>query len=159
MATELTPTPSATSTPTAAAAAKPPAAAKRRRTHPSLSRKNLIGLGLMFLIGLVNLPGFLGAGGSDSNSSEESAPGAVLVLDSVCGLIAVGAVIAVWRTGRRGAVRLASGVTIVQALSAFPAFFVDVPAGIKALVSALVVITFASVVLALSPSRPGHAAG
>lgn len=77
----------------------------------------------------------------------------VLVLDTVCGVLMIAAVVMAWRTGRRGALRFASGVNIVQALSGVPAFFVDVDAVIKVAAAVGVVVSLIAVVLTLSPGR------
>ena len=142
-----------TSTPAPQVPAPKPAAGpepKRRRSHPSLSRRNLIGLWLTLAIGVVNLPSAVLPAAPEG---EEGPPFGVLLLGSICGLVMIAAVVVALRSGSRRAVRLAAGVNILQALSAVPAFFVDVPAGIKVLVSVVVVLTFTSVVLSLSPGR------
>jgi hypothetical protein len=149
MANTHTPEPAAApagpATPPAPAAPAP----RRQRGHTSLSRKNRIGLVLTFLLGLVNIPSVL----ASTPDGDEGPPMGVLVLDSICGVLMVAAVVVAWRTGSRGAVRLAAGVNILQALSAVPAFFVDVPVGIKIAASVGVVVSFVAVVLTLSPGR------
>jgi hypothetical protein len=80
-------------------------------------------------------------------------PYAILVIDAVLGLITVIAVVMAWRTGRRGPVRIAAGARIISLVTALPAFFVDVPAGLQALVGLFAVLTIASVALMLAPSR------
>lgn len=154
MATELNPTPNmaagtqaATSTPAPASARV--VAPKTRRSHPSLTRKNLIGLALTLLLGITNLPSLLEQPGPD----VEGPPIGVLILDTICGVVMVIACVVVWRTGSRGAVRLVCGVNILQALSGFPAFFVDIPVGIKIAVAVATVLSFVAVVLMLSPER------
>ncbi len=116
--------------------------------HTRAVRARLI---LTFLIGLANLPSaFTPAPGGDDG---ESPPFGVLLLGSICGAIMVVACWIAWRAGKRGAVRIAAGLSILQALSAVPAFFVDVPAAVKVLVAVLVIVTFVGVVLMLSPER------
>lgn len=154
MATELDPSanvtdPVAGPNPQGPVPKAPAPAAPRRRSHPSLTRKNLIGLGLTFALGLMNLPSVL----TPTPDGKEGPPMGVLVLGSVCGLVMIIACVAVWRTGGRRAVRLAAGVTILQALSSVPAFFVDIPVGIKVVAAVAVVASFAAVVLMLSPGR------
>ena len=80
-------------------------------------------------------------------------PIGILVIDSVLGLVGLVAVIVTWRTGNRAALRAAAGAIIIITLTALPAFFVDVPAGIKLLVGVFVLLTIAAVVLMFSPGR------
>jgi len=95
-------------------------------------------------------------GGTSGGPGEE--PGGVpprlpLLLDAVLGVITVVAVVIAWRTLRRGAIRIAAGARIISALTALPAFFVDVPAGLKAAVGIFVLVTAAAVAMMLSPAR------
>ena len=80
-------------------------------------------------------------------------PSGILIIDSVLGLVGLAAVIVTWRTGNRAALRVAAGAIILITLTAMPAFFVDVPAGIKLLVGVFVLLTIAAVVLMFSPGR------
>ena len=57
-----------------------------------------------------------------------------------------------WR-GNRVSLRVAAGAMIVCTLTGLPAFFVDVPMGIKAIVAVSVVITVVSAVLMFSGDR------
>jgi hypothetical protein len=75
------------------------------------------------------------------------------VIDTLLGVITVIAVVMAWRTARRGPVRIAAGARIISLVTALPAFFVDVPAGVQALVGLFAVVTIASVALMLAPSR------
>jgi hypothetical protein len=150
------PEPAASPATSSAATAKPAGASsvtRKRRGHASLTRKNRIGLVLTFVLGLANLPSVL----QQTPDGKEGPPMGVLVLDTVCGVLMVAAVVIAWRTGSRGAIRAAAGVTILQALSAVPAFFVDISAGIKIVAAAAVVVSFVAVVLTLSPGRSSTA--
>ena len=69
------------------------------------------------------------------------------------GVITVVAVVIGWRAARRSALRVAAGARILSAITALPAFFVDVPAALKLLVSVFVVVTVVAVVLMLAPAR------
>lgn len=80
-------------------------------------------------------------------------PIGILIIDSVLGLVGLVAVIITWRTGNRAALRVAAGAIIIMTLTALPAFFVDVPAGIKLLAGVAVLLTIAAVVLMFSPGR------
>ncbi|HUR75624.1 MAG TPA: hypothetical protein VMZ00_15190 [Sporichthya sp.] len=132
--------------------------ARRRRfaPHPTFSRRNATGLVITFLLGLANVPSIFGPSGEQDDGTD-GPPQAINVLDTICGLVIVVACVIAWRAGRRGWVRVAAGAAILQALSAVPAFFVDVPSWLKALVGVLVVLTIAGVVLMLSPERSNSA--
>ena len=49
--------------------------------------------------------------------------------------------------------RIVAGTRVLSAITALPAFFVDVPALVKLLVAVVVVLTVVSVVLVLAPAR------
>jgi hypothetical protein len=87
------------------------------------------------------------------DGAQAGPPAAIMWLDSVLGVITVIAVVVAWRTGRRGAVRIAAGARIVSLLTALPAFFVDVPASVQAIVAVFGVLTIACVAMMLAPSR------
>jgi hypothetical protein len=57
-----------------------------------------------------------------------------------------------WR-GNRVAMRIAAGAIIVLTLTGLPAFFVDIPMFIKAIVGVSVVLTVVAVVLMFSDDR------
>jgi hypothetical protein len=83
---------------------------------------------------------------------EEGPPLAILAIGSVLGVIGLVAAILAWR-GNRVALRVAAGAIILVTLTALPAFFVDVPMAIKALVAVSVLLTVAAVVLMFSGER------
>lgn len=114
-----------------------------------LSTKNKVGLVIAGLLGLADIPAVL----MPTPEGEVGPPFGILVVGSICGVITVVAVVIAWRKANRGAIRVAAGARIVSMLTALPAFFVDVPAGLKLVVTALVVLTVISVVLMLSPAR------
>jgi hypothetical protein len=114
-----------------------------------LSTKNKIGLVIAGLLGLADIPAAL----MPTPDGEVGPPFGILVVGSICGVITVIAVVIGWVKANRGAIRIAAGARIVSMLTALPAFFVDVPAGIKILVTAAVILTVVSVVLMLSPAR------
>jgi len=84
---------------------------------------------------------------------EIGPPLPIVVLGGVLGLATLAAVAVAWRTGRRGALRIVAGTRVLSAISALPAFFVDVPAGLKLVVAVAVVLTVVCVVLVLAPAR------
>jgi hypothetical protein len=114
-----------------------------------LSTKNKVGLVIAGLLGLADIPSFL----QKTPEGEVGPPYGILILGTICGVITVIAVVIAWTKANRGAIRVAAGARIVSMLTALPAFFVDVPAGIKILVTVAVVLTVISVVLMLSPAR------
>ena len=114
--------------------------------------KQKVGLVLCALYSLSNIPSFLFPGGSGGD--EDGAPMAILVLDSVLGMVGLVAAVLAWR-GNRLALRVAAGSIILITLTGLPAFFVDVPMGVKALVGFGVVLTVVIVALMFSgPRRP-----
>ena len=116
------------------------------------STRNKVGLGLAFVYALTNLPSALMP---PDTGSEDGPPMAILVVCSVLSAVALVAVVIAWRNGSRPAARLAAASLIIVTLTSLPAFFVDVPAFIKALVAVGVVWTIVMVVLMFSPARRG----
>lgn len=114
-----------------------------------LSTKNKVGLAIAGLLGLADIPAVL----MPTPEGDVGPPLGILIVGSICGVITVVAVVIAWMKANRGAIRVAAGARIVSMLTALPAFFVDVPAGLKIVVTALVVLTVISVVLMLSPAR------
>jgi len=80
-------------------------------------------------------------------------PLGVLILASLLGVVGLVAVVIAWRTGNRAAVRVAAGALIVPMLTALPAFFIDVPVDVKAIIAIRVLVTITAVVLMFSPAR------
>ena len=118
---------------------------------PSRARvtgKQKVGLAICMFYGLSNIPSVL----FPAPDGEEGPPVAILVVGSVLGVVALVAGILAWR-GNRAALRVASGAIIVITLTGLPAFFVDVPMAIKALVGFSVVLTVVAVVLMFSGDR------
>jgi hypothetical protein len=115
-----------------------------------LSKLNKTGLVIAILLGLADLTAPFQPTPDDA---EEGPPFAILVIDSVLGLITVIAAVVAWRTAKRGAVRVVAGARIISMVTALPAFFVDVPAAVQVLVGLFVVVTIACVVMMLTPSR------
>ncbi|GAA2143653.1 hypothetical protein GCM10009844_16270 [Nocardioides koreensis] len=107
------------------------------------------GLVLAGLYSLANIPSAF----FPAPDGEEGPPLEILVIGSLLGVVGLVAVVLAWRTGNRAALRVAAGAIIVVTLTGLPAFFVDVPAGIKLLVGLSVLLTIATVVLMFSPTR------
>ncbi len=117
-----------------------------RETGTALNTRNKIGLALAGLISLVNVPSAL----EGTPDGEVGPPMVVLYLDTVVGVIGLVAVVVAWRSGSRVALRLAAACLVVALVTALPALFVDVPAVIKILVAAVVLVTLATLVLMFS---------
>ncbi len=117
-----------------------------------LTSKNKIGLVLTALLGLVSIVSlpFL----PESEPGEAGPPTAILVLGALLGVIMIAGAYVGWRTGSRGAIRLACGVNIFSGITAIPAFFVeDVAAGWVLAAAVGIAATVVSVVLTLSPAQ------
>ncbi|MCW2788174.1 MAG: hypothetical protein JWP56_477 [Aeromicrobium sp.] len=113
------------------------------------STRNKVGLGLAIFYGFANIPSFLTA----ADDAEEGPPLSVAIVCSILGLVALVGGIMAWRQRNRAAARLTAASVVVITLTALPAFFVDVPAAIKALTALSVVYTIATVVLMFSTSH------
>jgi hypothetical protein len=110
--------------------------------------KQKVGLVLCGLYSLSSIPSFL----EQQPDGEEGPPMAILVVGSILGVIGLVATVMAWR-GNRVALRVAAGAIIIETLTGLPAFFVDVPMFVKALVGLSVVMTLAAVVLMFSVDR------
>jgi len=113
------------------------------------SKRQKVGLLLAGFYSALNILGVL----FPTPEGQDGPPIGILIIDSVLGVAGLVAVIVTWRTGNRAALRVAAGAIILMTLTALPAFFVDVPAGIKLLVGVFVLLTIAAVVLMFSPGR------
>jgi hypothetical protein len=118
------------------------------RSGSGTTTKQKVGLVVCALYGLGNIPSVL----FPTPDGDEGPPLAILVVSSILGLVGLVAAIMAWR-GNRVALRVAAGAIIVLTLTGLPAFFVDVPMGVKALVGFSVVVTVVAVVLMFSTER------
>jgi len=118
--------------------------------RPPLLTRNKVGLALLGLLGVGDLFSLVGPG---MDPDQVGPPDAILLIDTVLGVITVVAVVVAFVTHRRGAVRIAAGSRILSALTAVPAFFAGVPAWLVVLVSVIVLLTITGVVLALAQPR------
>ena len=84
---------------------------------------------------------------------ETGPPLGILVIGSILGVLGLVASVLAWR-GSGVALRLAAGAVVIVTLTGLPAFFVDVPMAIKALVGASVILTVVAVALMFSGRRP-----
>jgi hypothetical protein len=118
----------------------------------ALTTKNKVGLVIAFLLGLSDIGGAF----APTPDGQDGPPRAVLVVGGLLGVATIVAVFIGWRMADRAAIRIAAGTRIISAILSLPAFFVDVPAGLKALAAVGVVITIVSVVLMLTPPRTAN---
>ena len=117
-------------------------------TATGATTKQKVGLVIAALYSLANIPSVL----IPAPNGEEGPPLAILAVDTVLGVIGLVAAIWAWR-GNRVALRVVAGAIILITLTGLPAFFVDVPMAIKALVGFSVVLTVLTVVLMFSTDR------
>jgi hypothetical protein len=116
------------------------------------STRNKVGLGLAMAYALTNLPSAITP---MPEGADVGPPMSILVACSVLSAVALVAGVVAWRSGSRPAARLTAASMIIVTLTSLPAFFVDVPAGIKILVAAGVVLTVVFTVLIFSPGKRG----
>jgi hypothetical protein len=114
-----------------------------------ISTRQKVGLVLAGVMSVINIPSVF----FPAPDGDEGPPLAVLAVNSVLGIIGLVAVVIAWRSGNKAAIRVAAGTLILNAITSLPAFFVDVPAGLKAVVGISVLVTVATVVLMFSPAR------
>ncbi len=116
--------------------------------NPNSTRQK-VGLVLAGLLSATSIPSVL----SSTPAGEVGPPFAILLTDTVFGVVGLVAVLIAWRTANRTAIRVAAGSLILVLLTALPAFFVDVPPVIKALTGLSVLVTVLAVVLMFSAGR------
>lgn len=118
-------------------------------TTTPVSARQKVGLVLAGILSVVNVASVF----TPPPEGEVGPPMVVLWVGAALGVAGLVAVVIAWRTGSRGALRVAAVALIISALTAVPAFFVDVDAVIKVLVAVAALLTVASVVLMFSSSR------
>lgn len=109
--------------------------------------RNKIGLVLAGLLALGDVVSVFAA-----PDGENGPPVVVVAMSVVLGLATLAALLPAWRTGDRTALRAVAGTRILSAILSLPAFFVDVPAGIKIGAAVAFALTAVCVVLVLTPS-------
>ncbi len=119
------------------------------RTPAGWSTANRVGLVLTLLLGLGNVTSAF----FPTPAGEVGPPFEVLLADTVLAAVVVVAVIVAWVRRSRLAARIAAGCVILIAISAMPAFFVDVPPAVKALVGAITLVTVLACGLMLAPAK------
>jgi hypothetical protein len=118
-----------------------------------LSRRNKIGLAVAGILGLVDTASLLMP---RPGPGELGPPVAVLIVDTILGLVTLLAVVYTVRTAARAGARVVAGSRVLSTITALPAFFVPgVPPGLVAVAAVAVVVTLVTVWLVLSPPAPG----
>ena len=112
------------------------------------TRNQKIGIVVAGLYSLMNIP----SAAIPTPEGETGPPVGILIIGSVLGVVGLVCSVLAWR-GNDIALRVAAGSIIVMTLTGLPAFFVDVPMGIKALVAVSVVVTVVAVALMFSGRR------
>jgi hypothetical protein len=115
----------------------------------SFTTVNKVGLVLAGLLGLADMASVL----QPTPEGETGPPFGILVLGSLLGLVTVVAVVWAFRSLSRGAVRIVAAARIVSAITALPAFFVDIPDALRLFAGAMLVVTVVVVVMILTPAR------
>lgn len=119
------------------------------------STLNKVGFVLALLLGLVNI----GALANPTPDGEVGPPLAILVVDAVLGVGIIVAVLIGWLRARKAAIRAATVLLILAAITALPAFTTPgVPSAIVAAAGGYVLITILTIVLMLKP-RAGTRGG
>ncbi len=119
------------------------------RTGDPFTLPNKIGLVLAGVLGASDLLGLF----FSTPPGEIGPPLPITILGIILGVVTLIAVVAAWRSRRRGLVRLAAGARILSMITALPAFFAGAPAWLVAVVALIVVLTITAVVLMLLPAR------
>ncbi len=117
-------------------------------TSPTTTRQK-VGLVLTAVLSVINIASVL----FPTPDGDEGPPFAILLVSAVIGLVGLVAVVIAWRSGSMVAIRVAAGTLILNVLTALPAFFVDVPAGVKLGVGVGVLASVLAIVLIFSTSR------
>ena len=116
-------------------------------THLTLRQKIGAGLcGLILVLQVIDIP-------TPPPPDEVGAPFAVLIADFVFGVIGLVALILGLVRRSRAALRVAAGALILILLSALPAFFNPVPAPVRLMVAAAILVSLVAIGLMLTPAK------
>lgn len=120
-----------------------------RQTGVSMyTTPNKVGFVLALLLGLGNLLSLA----SPTPEGQAGPPLAILIVDAVLGVGIIVAVLVGWLRGRKAAIRAATVLLILAAITALPAFVApDVPSALVAAAGGYVVLTIVTIVLMLKP--------
>ncbi len=120
---------------------------KTGATMHQYSTLNKVGFGLALLLGAVNVVSLA----SPTPEGEVGPPLLVLVIDAVLGVGIIVTVIIGWRRGNKAAVRAATVMLILAAVTALPAFVADVPQPLVIAAAVYVLLTIMTVAFMLKP--------
>jgi hypothetical protein len=120
---------------------------KTGATMTQYSALNKVGFGLAMLLGALNIVSLA----SPTPDGEVGPPLLVLVIDAVLGVGIIVTVILGWFRGSRAAVRAATVMLILAAVTALPAFVADVPQPIVVAAAIYVLLTILTVAFMLKP--------
>jgi hypothetical protein len=112
-----------------------------------LTRVNRIGLVLAGVLGVSDIATV----GIPTGDGNDGPPVGVVVVGAVLGALTLACLVPAFRKASRSAIRVIAGARIISAITALPAFFVDIPAGLKVGAAAIVVLTVAVVVMIINP--------
>jgi hypothetical protein len=112
-----------------------------------LTRVNKVGLVLAGLLGLSDIASV----GIPTDDGSDGPPLAILVVGALLGVITLVCLVPAFRRASRGAIRVIAGARIISGISALPAFFVDIPVGLKVGTAVVVVLTVAVVAMIINP--------
>lgn len=120
-----------------------------RQTGVSMyTTPNKVGFVLALLLGLGNVLSLA----SPTPEGQAGPPLAILIVDAVLGVGIIVAVLVGWLRGRKAAIRAATVLLILAAITALPAFVApDVPSALVAAAGGYVVLTIVTIVLMLKP--------
>lgn len=113
------------------------------------SMLNKVGLALAFVLGLADIASTF----FPTPEGEVGPPIGILLLGGLLGVVTLIGVVWAFRTRSRGAVRIVAAARIVSAITALPAFFVDIPDLLRLFAGFVVILTVVVVVMMLTPAR------
>jgi hypothetical protein len=118
--------------------------------RPALSARNKAGLVLAILLGLALLANVNGG----SANQADGPPVALAITGAVLGLVLVIAAIYMWVSRNRLGGRIVAGLLFLNAIPSVGALFISaVPAYVKVVLAALVVLVIVAVMLVLAPPK------
>jgi len=113
------------------------------------STSNKVGFVLTMLLGLGNVA----SAAFPTPEGETGPPLAVLIFGAVVGVAIIAAVLVGWLRGSRAAIRAASIMLVLTAITALPAFVTpDVPATLRVSAAVFVLLAIVALVLMLKPA-------
>ena len=112
-----------------------------------LTKVNKIGLILAGVLGVSDIATV----GIPTGDGNDGPPFGIVVVAALLGVLTLACLVPAFRKASRGAIRVIAGARIISAITALPAFFVDIPAGLKVGAAAVVLLTVVVVVMIINP--------